>query len=130
MVFCKTQEHCVFCAPLLIEVRNNRSELFNLISVSKSISKPKFIYFLENFVIFWSEEKMTWSENSDSSKNDDFPLIQKNSKWIQKKYRKFDLLIDFDIEIDWAIRIDYFWLIIDNRAQRTQCLCALHNTIA
>jgi hypothetical protein len=85
MVFCKTQEHYVFCAPLLIEVRNNRSELFNLISVSKSISKPKFIYFLENFVIFWSEEKMTWSENSDSSKNDDFPLIQKNSKWIQKK---------------------------------------------
>jgi hypothetical protein len=34
---------------------------------------------------------MTWSENSDSSKNNDFPPIQKNIK--------FSLLIDLDIEI-------------------------------
>jgi hypothetical protein len=41
---------------------------------------------------------MTWSENSGSSKNDGFLPIQKNSKWIPKNI-KFDLLIDFDIEI-------------------------------
>jgi hypothetical protein len=41
---------------------------------------------------------MTWSENSGSSKNDDFPPIQKNSKWIPKNM-KFGLLIDLDIEI-------------------------------
>jgi hypothetical protein len=41
---------------------------------------------------------MTWSENSGSSKNDGFPSIQKNSKWIPKKI-KFGLLIDFDMEI-------------------------------
>jgi hypothetical protein len=41
---------------------------------------------------------MTWSENSGSSKNNCFPPIQKNSKWIPKNI-KFDLLIDFDTEI-------------------------------
>jgi hypothetical protein len=41
---------------------------------------------------------MTWSENSSSSKNDDFSPIQKNSKLIPKNI-KFDLLIDFDMEI-------------------------------
>jgi hypothetical protein len=41
---------------------------------------------------------MTWSENSGSSKNDGFPFIQKNSKWILKNI-KFSLLIDFDMEI-------------------------------
>jgi hypothetical protein len=41
---------------------------------------------------------MTWSENSGSSKNDGFPPIQKNSKYIPKNI-KFDLLIDFDMEI-------------------------------
>jgi hypothetical protein len=56
---------------------------------------------------------MTWSENSDSSKNDSFPTIQKNSKWISKNI-KFGLLIDFDMKI-----IDYFWLKINNRAQNT-----------
>jgi hypothetical protein len=41
---------------------------------------------------------MTWSENSDSSKNDDFPPIQKNSKWNPKNI-KSGLLIDLDMEI-------------------------------
>jgi hypothetical protein len=41
---------------------------------------------------------MTWSENSDSSKNNGFSPIQKNNKWIPKNI-KFDLLIDFDMEI-------------------------------
>jgi hypothetical protein len=41
---------------------------------------------------------MTWSENYASSKNNSFPPIQKNSKWILKNI-KFGLLIDFDIEI-------------------------------
>jgi hypothetical protein len=41
---------------------------------------------------------MTWSENSGSSKNYDFPLIQKNSKWIPKNI-KFGLLINLDMEI-------------------------------
>jgi hypothetical protein len=41
---------------------------------------------------------MTWSENSGSSKNDGFPPIQKNSKWIPKNI-KFGLLIDFDMKI-------------------------------
>jgi hypothetical protein len=41
---------------------------------------------------------MIWFENSGSSKNDDFPSIQKNSKWIPKNI-KFGLQIDFDMEI-------------------------------
>jgi hypothetical protein len=41
---------------------------------------------------------MTWSENSGSSKNDDFFSIQKNSKWIPKNI-KYGLLIDFDMDI-------------------------------
>jgi hypothetical protein len=41
---------------------------------------------------------MIWYENSGSSKNDDFPPIQKNSKWIPKNI-KFGLLTDFDMEI-------------------------------
>jgi hypothetical protein len=72
---------------------------------------------------------MTWSENSGSSKNDDFSPIQKNSKWIPKNI-KFDLLIDFNMEIDWAVWIDHFWLKINNIAQRTQYFCDLQNTIA
>jgi hypothetical protein len=41
---------------------------------------------------------MIWSENSGSSKNDDFPPIQNNSKWIPKNI-KFGLLINLDMEI-------------------------------
>jgi hypothetical protein len=41
---------------------------------------------------------MTWSENSGSFKNDDFPPIQKNSKWISQNIN-FGLLIDLDMEI-------------------------------
>jgi hypothetical protein len=41
---------------------------------------------------------MTWSQNSSSSKNDGFPPIQKNSKYILKNI-KFGLLIDFDMKI-------------------------------
>jgi hypothetical protein len=41
---------------------------------------------------------MTWYENSGSSKNDGFPSIQKNSKWIPKNI-KFGLLKYFDMEI-------------------------------
>jgi hypothetical protein len=41
---------------------------------------------------------MTWSENFGSSKNNGFPPIQKNSKWIPKNI-KFGLLIDFDMEM-------------------------------
>jgi hypothetical protein len=41
---------------------------------------------------------MNWYDNSDSSKNDDFPPIQKNSKWIPKNI-KFGLLIDLNMEI-------------------------------
>jgi hypothetical protein len=52
--------------------------------MSKSISKPKYIYFLDFFAIFSDEEKMTWSKNSDSSKNDDFPPIQKIANEFQK----------------------------------------------
>jgi hypothetical protein len=59
----------------------------------------QFIYlFLEFFAIFSDEEKMTWSENSGSTKNDGFSPIQKNYKWIQKNV-KFGLLKDFDMEI-------------------------------
>jgi hypothetical protein len=41
---------------------------------------------------------MIWFENFGSSKNDGFPSIQKNRKWISKNI-KFGLLMDFDIEI-------------------------------
>jgi hypothetical protein len=67
---------------------------------------------------------MTWSENSNWSKNDGISPIQKNSKWIPKNI-KFGLLIDFDMEIRLRDLDHHFWLKINNRAQSTQHSCTL-----
>jgi hypothetical protein len=48
MVLCKAQERCVFRSL----VRNDRSEPFDLISISKSISKPNFIFFRIHLLFF------------------------------------------------------------------------------
>jgi hypothetical protein len=45
---------------------------FNLISILKYISKPKFTSFLELVCCFSVGEKMTWSKTYDLSKNNDF----------------------------------------------------------
>jgi hypothetical protein len=52
---------------------------------------------------------MTWSENSGSSKNVDFPPIQKNSKWIPKNIKNW-----FTSRFGYGDWIERFGSIISN----------------
>jgi hypothetical protein len=66
--------------------------------ISKSISKPNFIFFEIHLLFFWIGEKPSFLEEPEFSDQVIFSSAEKNSKKIIKKI-KFGLLIDFDMKI-------------------------------
>jgi hypothetical protein len=68
MMICKAQERCVLCKPL------------NLISISKSISKPNFIFFEIHLLFFWIEGKPLFLDEPEFSNQIIFSSTEKIAK--------------------------------------------------
>jgi hypothetical protein len=102
------------------QVKNDRSEPFNLLFISNSCRKSNFIFFWNFFANFLGPKKVAWFENFGSSNSDDFLPTQKIVNNL-KKYIKFCLLKEFDMEnklngsnwsfLTWSLRFWYgAWL--------------------
>jgi hypothetical protein len=70
----------------------------NLISISKSISKPNFIFFGIHLLFFWIGRKPLFLDEPEFSKQANFSSPEKIAKKILKNI-KFSFLIDFDMKI-------------------------------
>jgi hypothetical protein len=85
-IYSQTMKFCKMCCVLHF-IFNFKSEIINLIFISKSTSKSNFIFFY-NFLLFFLMRRK-WFDmrilvHSSSSKNDGFPSIQKIANEFQK----------------------------------------------
>jgi hypothetical protein len=96
--FAKYKEVMCFVLNYQIHVRNIQFEPFNLISISKYISKSKFIYCRICLLYFWiRENRYFWMNQNSQIKS--FSSHPKNSNKFKKINRKFSLLTDFRMNI-------------------------------